>query len=170
MVVAVRTFPCLSPCTDKQTLASRYTNGIKTEQASIVWPDPDDLRHLTITVRPKKGLWAGVAYHFDVTVPDEYPHKQPDVNLRQRVWHPNLDLQGNVCLSILRKDWKPVYTLEDVIIGLEFLMQNPDGDDPLNIVAGKEFRENMALFEANVKKSKEGKVVDGHRFEVLTMD
>lgn len=87
-----------------------------------------------------------------------------------QVWHPNLDLQGNVCLSILRKDWKPVYTLEDVVIGLEFLMKNPDGDDPLNLEAGKEFRENTALFESNVAKSIAGRTVNGHSFSRLSLD
>lgn len=86
------------------------------------------------------------------------------------MWHPNLDLQGNVCLSILRKDWKPVYTLEDVVIGLEFLMKNPDGDDPLNLEAGKEFRENTALFESNVAKSIAGRTVNGHSFSRLSLD
>jgi ubiquitin-protein ligase len=26
----------------------------------------------------------------------------------EQIYHPNLDLEGNVCLNILREDWKPV--------------------------------------------------------------
>jgi hypothetical protein len=26
-----------------------------------------------------------------------------------QVYHPNIDLEGNVCLNILREDWKPVF-------------------------------------------------------------
>lgn len=36
-------------------MAARYTNGSKDEQASIEWTDPDDLRHMTVTIRPKTG-------------------------------------------------------------------------------------------------------------------
>ena len=33
----------------------------------------------------------------------------------------NIDLEGNVCLNILRDDWKPIMSLNQVILGLQFL-------------------------------------------------
>ena len=38
-----------------------------------------------------------------------------------QIYHPNIDLEGNVCLNILREDWKPVLNLQSVILGLVFL-------------------------------------------------
>jgi len=38
-----------------------------------------------------------------------------------QVYHPNIDLEGNVCLNILREDWKPVLSINSVIYGLQFL-------------------------------------------------
>ncbi len=38
-----------------------------------------------------------------------------------QVYHPNIDLEGNICLNILREDWKPVLNVSSVIIGLQFL-------------------------------------------------
>jgi len=37
------------------------------------------------------------------------------------VYHPNIDLEGNVCLNILREDWKPVLTINAVIYGIQYL-------------------------------------------------
>jgi ubiquitin-protein ligase len=37
------------------------------------------------------------------------------------VYHPNIDLEGNVCLNILREDWKPVLNINTVIYGLNLL-------------------------------------------------
>ena len=48
------------------------------------------------------------------------------------VFHPNIDMDGHVCLNILREDWKPVLTIQSVIMGLQFLMLEPNADDPLN--------------------------------------
>lgn len=38
--------------------------------------------------------------------------------LNLQVYHPNIDLEGNVCLNILREDWKPVLNINTIIYGL----------------------------------------------------
>lgn len=43
-----------------------------------------------------------------------------NVNTLQ-IYHPNIDLEGNVCLNILREDWKPVLNINTVIYGLYHL-------------------------------------------------
>ena len=52
--------------------------------------------------------------------PAQGPWPQPDEALAQ-VYHPNIDLDGNVCLNILREDWKPVLSISSIIYGLQFL-------------------------------------------------
>ena len=48
------------------------------------------------------------------------------------VYHPNINLEGNVCLNILREDWKPVLDINAVIYGLIYLFYEPNPEDPLN--------------------------------------
>lgn len=50
----------------------------------------------------------------------------------RQIYHPNIDLEGNVCLNILREDWKPVLDINSVIYGLIYLFYEPNPDDPLN--------------------------------------
>lgn len=50
-----------------------------------------------------------------------YPHDPPKVKCETMVYHPNIDLEGNVCLNILREDWKPVLTINSIIYGLQYL-------------------------------------------------
>ena len=52
--------------------------------------------------------------------------------IRSQIYHPNVDLDGNVCLNILREDWKPVLNLNSVMVGLQYLFLEPNADDPLN--------------------------------------
>lgn len=50
-----------------------------------------------------------------------YPHEPPKVKCETPVYHPNIDLEGNVCLNILREDWKPVLTVNSIVYGLQYL-------------------------------------------------
>lgn len=76
-------------------------------------------------------------------------------------------MQGNVCLNILRADWKPVLGVNAVILGLIFLFIEPNPNDPLNKEAAELMRTNEAVFKEKVKKSLRGGMIDGVNFPKL---
>ena len=59
---------------------------------------------------------------------------------------PSLCLDGNVCLNILREDWKPVLTINSIVYGLQYLFLEPNPDDPLNKEAATELQANRDEF------------------------
>lgn len=84
-----------------------------------------------------------------------------------KIYHPNINLEGNVCLNILREDWKPVLDINAVIYGLIYLFYEPNPDDPLNHEAAESFRKDIRRFEDSVKTSLRGGRVDGTYFPKL---
>jgi Ubiquitin-conjugating enzyme len=62
---------------------------------------------------------------------DRHP-SNPLISWASQIYHPNIDIQGNVCLNILREDWKPVLNLNAIMVGLQYLFLEPNPDDPLN--------------------------------------
>ncbi|KAL4565237.1 hypothetical protein LXL04_029323 [Taraxacum kok-saghyz] len=46
-----------------------------------------------------------------------YPHKSPKVKYVTKVCHPYINFEGNVFLNILRNNWKPVFTITNVVDG-----------------------------------------------------
>lgn len=68
-----------------------------------------------------QGSYKGGKFNFSFKVGVNYPHEPPKVKCETTVYHPNIDLDGNVCLNILREDWKPVLTINSVIYGLQYL-------------------------------------------------
>lgn len=68
------------------------------------------------------------------------------------VFHPNIDLEGNVCLNILREDWKPVLSINSVVYGLDFLFLDPNPEDPLNKEAAAMLRDQPRQFEQVVRQ------------------
>ena len=56
---------------------------------------------------------------------------------RDQVWHPNIDLNGNICLNILylppKGEWTPVLDVEAVYYGLVFLFAVSASWPPLRV-------------------------------------
>lgn len=116
-------------------------------------PDKEKLQTFYIEIRPDSGLWLGGTYTFKFIVPDDYPHKAPKVTLEERIYHPNIDENGAVCLNLLKADWKPILTVQQILHGLMFLFLEPNPDDPLNHEAAKLMREDKARFKRKVTES-----------------
>ena len=83
------------------------------------FPNPDDILNFTLTIEPDEGMYKGGVFHFNFAINQNFPHDPPKVKCTQKIYHPNIDLEGNVCLNILREDWKPVLNLNAVIVGLQ---------------------------------------------------
>lgn len=84
-----------------------------------IFPDPDNILVFTLIIEPDEGMYRSGAFDFSFNINQNFPHDPPKVKCTQKIYHPNIDLEGNVCLNILREDWKPVLNLNAVIVGLQ---------------------------------------------------
>jgi ubiquitin-conjugating enzyme E2 M len=127
--------------------------------------DDKDIMNFKVTITPdKESWWYGESYVFTISITSKYNFEPPKVHCLTKIYHPNIDLQGNVCLNILRKEWNPVLNITTVIVGLNHLFLEPEPNDPLNHNAAQLMRENLDQFIRNVKNSVKGTAVGGEYF------
>ncbi|KAF9582404.1 NEDD8-conjugating protein ubc12 [Lunasporangiospora selenospora] len=131
----------------------------------MTFPDPEDMLNFELDISPDEGFYAGGTFKFSFSVNGNYPHDPPKVKCLQKIYHPNIQADGNICLNILREDWKPVLTLNSVMVGLQYLLLEPNADDPLNKEAAEDLRSNRRNFETNVHRSIRGGAVNGVQYD-----
>ncbi|KAK1754801.1 putative E2 ubiquitin-conjugating enzyme [Echria macrotheca] len=129
------------------------------------FPDPDNILSFILHIEPDEGMYRGGKFSFTFNITPSFPHEPPKVQCREKIYHPNIDLEGKVCLNILREDWKPVLNLNAVIVGLQFLFLEPNASDPLNKEAAEDLRTNREGFKRNVRAAMAGGSVKGVIFD-----
>jgi ubiquitin-conjugating enzyme E2 M len=133
----------------------------------IEFPDPKDLMNFVVYIKPDEGFWKDCRYKFTFLIKPMYPHDAPKVKCETPVYHPNIDTSGNVCLNILREDWKPILSISAVIYGLINLFLEPNPNDPLNQEAAEVLRNNRPEFSRIVMRTVRGGSHEGRSFPKL---
>jgi len=136
-------------------------------QCRLSFPTPSNIMIFVLDVRPEEGYWKNATYRFTFTIPDLYPHEAPKVKCDTRIFHPNIDLEGNVCLNILREEWKPVLSISAVIYGILHLFSEPNPNDPLNQQAAQLLRDDKSEFSRVVQRTLKGASISGVEFPRL---
>jgi len=135
------------------------------DNVKLVFPTKGDIMHFSFVmdVNYDESYWKGGLYEFKFDIPSKYPFDGPKVVCVDKIYHPNIDLEGKVCVNVLRP-WKPTYSIQIVLFGILFLFTHPNPNDPLNNEAAKVMREDKDRFKRNVRNAMKGQNVDGDSF------
>lgn len=55
--------------------------------------------------------YQGGVFFLTIHFPTDYPFKPPKVAFTTRIYHPNINSNGSICLDILRAQWSPALTI-----------------------------------------------------------
>ncbi|CAG8462499.1 11805_t:CDS:10 [Ambispora leptoticha] len=116
-------------------------------------PIGDDLFHWQATIMgPSDSPYSGGVFFLAIHFPTDYPFKPPKVNFTTRIYHPNINSNGSICLDILRDQWSPALTISKVLLSICSMLTDPNPDDPLVPEIAHVYKTDRARYEATARE------------------
>tara|TARA_B100001093_G_C26815749_1_gene1009639 strand:- start:1525 stop:1974 length:450 start_codon:yes stop_codon:yes gene_type:complete len=82
-------------------------------------------------IGPTETVYEGGVFKLLIHFSDRYPFKPPKIRFLTRIYHPNINSSGGICLDILKDQWSPALTISKVLLSICSLLSDPNPDDPL---------------------------------------
>jgi ubiquitin-conjugating enzyme E2 D/E len=110
-------------------------------------PNNNDLFNWEATIiGPTETPYEGGIFKLKILFPADYPFKPPKITFETRIYHPNINANGGICLDILKDQWSPALNITKVLLSICSLLDEPNPDDPLMPEIAQLFKSNKAEF------------------------
>ncbi|XP_065183003.1 uncharacterized protein LOC135813906 [Sycon ciliatum] len=93
---------------------------------------------------PSGSVYEGGVFFLSVTFPSNYPFEPPKVAFKTRIYHCNINSQGEICLDILKDNWSAAMTINKVLLSVSALLTDCNPSDPLVANIARQYQADRA--------------------------
>jgi len=130
--------------------------GLQKAKFAQISASPKDDTNITewagVIIGPDDSPYAGGIYKLNINFPPDYPFKPPKIEFVTKIYHPNINSRGSICLDILKSQWSPALTISKVLLSISSLLMDPNPDDPLEAEIAQIYKNDREKYNETVKK------------------
>ena len=104
-----------------------------------------------VIMGPADSPYQGGVFKLEILFPVDYPFKPPKIQFTTKIYHPNINTAGLICLDILKQQWSPALTISKVLLSITSLLTDPNPDDPFVPEIAQLYKANKAKYEENAR-------------------
>ncbi|KAL0248121.1 hypothetical protein GEMRC1_003357 [Eukaryota sp. GEM-RC1] len=86
---------------------------------------------------PTATAFEGCSFNVRLTFPNDFPRSPPTAMFETSIFHPNISVEGNVCVNTLKRDWTSETTVSKVLHIISCLLIEPFPESALNETAAR---------------------------------
>ncbi|KAI5475866.1 beta dna polymerase [Pseudohyphozyma bogoriensis] len=116
-------------------------------------PTGDNMFNWQATIMgPSDSPYSGGVFFLTITFPTDYPFKPPKIAFTTKIYHPNINANGSICLDILREQWSPALTISKVLLSICSMLTDPNPDDPLVPEIANLYKTDRPRYESTARE------------------
>ena len=129
-------------------IKKEWTELVKTPVDYVnAFPAEDDLYNWDATIIGPEGTpYENGLFRLKIQFPPDYPFKSPRITFVTKIYHPNINDMGIICLDILKNNWSPALTISKVLLSICSLLADPNPDDPLVPAIAQLYKQDIQKF------------------------
>ena len=114
--------------------------------------EEDFFRWEAMIFGPADSPFQGGVFKLSIAFPSDYPFKPPIMTFRTKIYHPNINAAGGICLDILKDKWSPALTISKALLSILSLLTDANPDDPLSPEIANLYKSDRKAYEEKARE------------------